>query len=499
MTLSHLRSPALRPVLFAIASGTLFALSLPPYNVEWLGWFTFAPVLVAAARLPRALWAAGAGFLSGIACGVVQIGWRGSGSALNYAWTPFIWIALILAVVCAFASWQRRQWTAGGLPWVLSVARMGVAAEWLTVFTPLPVGVALCQHRNGSLIQIASFTGIWGVSFLLSFVNAALADAALRRKLATLPLAVALTLLSACWAGGAFLEKRAGFMAAEVGTPRLRVAAIQDYSGIEAPAADPDAPVPTGDQPESAVLMRQAAEQGAQLIVGTENAFGYTFVPNDPRSEMNRLAKETGRWLVVGQEMNGDPKPFNCASLVSSNGETVGTHHKIALFLGERQNMQPGDHASAWATPYGKVGLLICFDSCYPAVTRQAVRAGAQIIAMPNYDPPTPHAVLHHLHAALTPFRAVENRVAFIRADPNGRSQIINPWGHIIAETPLYRAQSLVAEVLLGDGAGTLFTRFGDWFAYGCVLIVVAMTWIALAPAKRVAHAGARSRPTTRR
>jgi apolipoprotein N-acyltransferase len=93
---------------------------------------------------------------------------------------------------------------------------------------------------------------------------------------------------------------------------------------------------------------------------------------------------------------------------------------------------------------------------------------------MPNYDPPTPHAILHHLHAALIPFRAVENRVAFVRADPNGLSQIVDPWGRVVAETPLYRAEPLVADVPLGDGHGTLFTRLGDWFAYVCALVMVA-------------------------
>jgi apolipoprotein N-acyltransferase len=84
MTLSLPRpTGGLSVVSLAVASGILFALSLPPRDIEWLGWFAFVPLLVAAARLPRALWAAGAGFLSGITCGVAQVGWRGSGTSLN--------------------------------------------------------------------------------------------------------------------------------------------------------------------------------------------------------------------------------------------------------------------------------------------------------------------------------------------------------------------------------------------------------------------------------
>jgi apolipoprotein N-acyltransferase len=70
---------------------------------------------------------------------------------------------------------------------VLFVACAGVAVEWLTTLSPLPVGIALCQWRAQEFIQIASLAGIWGVSFLLWLVNAAMADLLLRRKPITVP------------------------------------------------------------------------------------------------------------------------------------------------------------------------------------------------------------------------------------------------------------------------------------------------------------------------
>ncbi|GAB4456054.1 MAG: hypothetical protein OHK0029_13320 [Armatimonadaceae bacterium] len=99
------------------------------------------------------------------------------------------------------------------------------------------------------------------------------------------------------------------------------------------------------------------------------------------------------------------------------------------------------------------------------------------MIALPNYDPPTPRASLHHLHAALTPIRAVENRVAYLRADPNGYSQIVNPNGRIVAEAPLYKPAALTATVVFGDGKGTFYTRFGDWFPI-TGLLVAGILWL---------------------
>src|SRR5262249_12798525 len=78
------------------------------------------------------------------------------------------------------ASAARRRWDV--VPWVFWVAAAGVSAEWLSTFAPLPMNVALCQHRTLWLIRIAAITGIWGVSGLLWLSNAALANALLRGR-----------------------------------------------------------------------------------------------------------------------------------------------------------------------------------------------------------------------------------------------------------------------------------------------------------------------------
>jgi len=457
----------LTPLLLALSSGILFALSLPSYNWELLGWFALAPLLAAGARQKRPLETLGLGMIAGVFCGVLHVGWHPAG--LEFAYLPFLWIALVIGIVAAMgtAGFQRWGQRKNGLIWTLFVACAGIFVEWLTTFSPLPVGIALCQHRNIPLIQIASVTGIWGVSFLLWFVNAALADAFLRRRIVTLPVCLA--------AGSLLLAMGNGLITLAAmpssATNSHSVAAVQDYSGIEAIAFGGSEPAP--DAPDRDALTRQAAQRGAKLIVQTEAALGAAYTPDNPNDETNRLAREIGAYLVVGCEEQAQPLPFNSAVLIGPDGIPVGAHHKMHLFLGERQKSQPGTRATAFDTSIGRVGLLICFDSCYTAPTRQAVQAGAQVIALPNYDPPTPRAVLHNLHAALIPFRAVENRVAYVRADPNGQSQIVDPWGRIVAETGMYTAETLIARVPFGDGRGTFFTQWGDWLAYFCTAATI--------------------------
>jgi apolipoprotein N-acyltransferase len=447
-------------LLSALLTGLLFALSLPPFHWEWLGWAAFVPLLLAA-RSRRPLEAVGLGMVAGAFCGVVQAGWNHDTARLFWAYIPFLWLAFLFGVV-ALAS-ARIPETINPIGRVLLIASVGVGGEWLTSFLPLPLNIALCQYQNLPLIQITSLAGIWGVSFLLWWVNAALAECVQRRKFAPLGLGAALVIVSLGY--GAFA------LHTTPARPKLRVAAIQDLTRDEtgdlAPALAAD--------PDRVQMTKDAAARGATLIVWSEESLGGEFTPTDPKDETRQLARKLKTALVVGYSDNARPKPFNCAAFLAPDGTVLGpVHHKVHLYLAEQQTNQSGHRATVVSTQQGPIGLEICFDSCYTGTTRETAQAGARLIAMPNYDPPTPHGILHRLHGAMLPFRAAENGVPFVRADSNGLSQIVDAQGRILAQSPLYVPDILVADVPLGTGHGTFFTRFGDWLAYLCLLIVAA-------------------------
>jgi predicted amidohydrolase len=257
--------------------------------------------------------------------------------------------------------------------------------------------------------------------------------------------------------------------------PRLRVAAIQDYTGRETGDLAPP-PAQYVDAKYREQMTRDAAGKGAQLIVWSEESLGSAFLPESGRDPTIRLVRALKTHLVVGYADRSEPKPFNCAAIIGPDGGVLGVHHKVHLFLGESGNIQPGRGATAFETDIGKIGLEICFDSIYTDVTRRVTQAGAQVVAMPNFDPPTPHGVLHRLHDAMLPFRAVENHVPFVRSDSNGLSEIVDRNGRIVGQSPLYRLDELAGDIRLGDGHGTFFTRAGDWLAYVCVVLAVALS-----------------------
>ena len=455
----------MKPFLLALLTGLLFAFSLPPYNWEWLGWVAFAPLLLAAPGR-RPLEAVGLGIIAGAACGAVQAGWSADTTRLFWAYIPFFWLTFLFGLVAVAAASVADI----GKPVarVLFLASVGITGEWLTSFLPLPLNIGLSQYKFLPLIQISSVTGIWGVSFLLWWVNAALAEWVLRRKLLPLGIGAGLTVLAV---GFGLLSL---FEGAEAPTPTFSVAAIQDLNREETGDL-----APAGSDADRMAMTKQAAARGAKLVVWSEESLGGEFEPSSPKDETRTLARTLDTALVVGYSDSAKPKPFNCAAYIAPDGDVLApVHHKIHLYLSERETNKAGHAATVVNTPQGRMGLEICFDSCYTGTTREEARLGAKLIALPNYDPPTPRGVLHRLHGTMLPFRAVENHLPFVRADSNGQSQIIDSRGVIVGQSPLFVPDVLVGTVNLGDGRGTFFTRWGDWLAYVCLGAAALGVWL---------------------
>jgi apolipoprotein N-acyltransferase len=444
------------PALLAAASGVLLALSLPPFDQEWLGWIALVPLFLASPRR-RPLEAVGLGMVTGLTCGALLVPLNPQAHGFIFALFPFLMLALLLGLGTLAAGWARRRGT--GSRWVAFLACTGVALEWLTLAGPMPLQLALCQWRNLALIQIVSLTGIWGVSLLLWLSNAAVADLLLSRRWRT-PTAALLLLPVAAWLFGAVLTPRGH-------QPRLHVAAAQTYSGQEGSAyLPPGVPVVEPGDPEQ--MSRTAAARGARLIVWPE--LSASFSPDAPEDPALLLARKLKAELVVGYPEPGTPKGYNCAALIGADGRVRGVHRKNYPFLGERRDTNAGTEATAFDTDLGRLGVAICFDTCYPELLRRLARSGAQLIAMPNYDPVAPGGLVHRLHGAVLPFRAVENRIPIVRCDANGMSQVIDATGRVLAQGTFFQPQVVDAEVALGDGKGTLFSRSGDWLPYLCLL-----------------------------
>ena len=232
-------------------------------------------------------------------------------------------------------------------------------------------------------------------------------------------------------------------------------------------------------------LIRQAAAAGAQLIVTPEGSNllqrdrtlmlqALKPLEHDPFVKgVRELAKEFKVWILIGSALvaHGDDKAANRAVLIDADGEVVSTYDKLHMFdvdlpNGDRYResslYEPGAEARLVDTPWGKLGLTICYDMRFPQLYRALAKAGADIIAVPAaFTRPTGEAHWEVLLRA----RAIENGLFILAAAQGGQhedgrgtwghSLAIDPWGRILAEAKGDEPSVVIADLNLDDVEAT--------------------------------------------
>jgi len=236
----------------------------------------------------------------------------------------------------------------------------------------------------------------------------------------------------------------------------MRVAAIQMNSG-----ADVDANLKLADK-----LLAAAAADEVRLAVLPEN---FALMPVKSRDKaahaeqpgqgpiqefLADAARRYGMWLVAGSMPLASPEPervYGACPVYDAQGAEQGCYRKMHLFdvklpdkaesYRESWSMYPGDDIACVASPFGKIGLTICYDVRFPELFRRLVELGATLFTVPAaFTRTTGEAHWHILLRA----RAVENLAYVIAAgqygehadkrETYGHSMIIDPWGRILAE-----------------------------------------------------------------
>ena len=218
-------------------------------------------------------------------------------------------------------------------------------------------------------------------------------------------------------------------------------------------------------------LIRQAGEQGAKLVVLPENfavfntgqmyETGMAEASDNPviRMFLSQQAKLHKVFLVAGTlpiaasnaSVDSNQQRVRAASLLFDDcGEEIARYDKVHLFdahiadghgsYRESDTFEPGDHPVAVDTPYGKIGMSVCYDLRFPELYRILFNQGAELITVPSaFTATTGEAHWEPLLRA----RAIEN-LSYVLASnqcgthgPNretwGHSMIIDPWGKVIA------------------------------------------------------------------
>jgi apolipoprotein N-acyltransferase len=260
-----------------------------------------------------------------------------------------------------------------------------------------------------------------------------------------------------------------------------------------------------------------AARQGAELIVWPEAAAAFLFQPDDHypaelaadanyRSRLLELARTTGKPILFGAPAvgieDGAPGFYNRAYLVSDQGQVESFYDKMQLVpFGEYiplravlgtfvhrivsgfGDMFPGRVQTIFNVGGARLGVLICYESVFPDLTRRAVKRGAEILINITNDAWYGESSAPYQLLAMAAMRSVETKTPMVRVANTGISAVILPTGRITAATPLSVRTTEIQEVAYRPER-TIYTIVGDLFAEICAALGIAgLLWALLWPA----------------
>jgi apolipoprotein N-acyltransferase len=188
-----------------------------------------------------------------------------------------------------------------------------------------------------------------------------------------------------------------------------------------------------------------AKNTNAQIFVLSE----YTLDGGVPDA-LKDWCRTNSRYLVVGgKDFVTNDVYFNTAFVVGTNSDIVFKQAKSVPIQFFHDGL-PAPKPEVWHSPWGEIGICICYDLSYTRVTDELIRQGAQLIICPTMDVADWGRHQHELHARVAPVRAAEYGVPIFRLASSGISQAVTGGGFVVAQTkPFANGEILSAQLAM--------------------------------------------------
>ena len=495
-----------KDVGYSIFSGLLVASLFPPFQFEVLAWIALVPLLwVLEGKKPHEAFTLG--LVSGLVSFGIIIWWvkismaTYGGLPASLAWLITAVLALYLALYPAlFAFFMVRIHAGGSVLTFLLAAPLWVSLELLRAYfmTGFPWALlGYSQYRYLHVIQIADLVGVYGVSFFIVFVNAAIWHFFRFPRKAPFALAIGVSLAAAFVWGYGYL--RLHEVPIETAGAARAVGIVQgnvDQSVKWAPRWRKGILEKMGKLTKNVRERFPKAESTAPpLIVWPEAAAPLVYQRHaSERRYLREIAKDTDSYLLFGvlgrRDVKQGPKLTNSAYLLGPDGAESGRYDKMHLLpFGEYVPLgkllffvkklvpvigafRPGDKPEIFDAAKGKFGVLICFEVIFPRVVRRM--KNAQFLVNITNDAWFGKTAASEQHLSMVAFRAVEFRMPIVRSANTGISALIDPTGAIRVRSPLFEEWIHADVISLKKDAPSVYARVGDTFAYICVFLSVA-------------------------
>ena len=519
----------------AILSGILQVVIFPSPSLYFLCWIALAPLIIAILRARDQdavqLLAEGGssypapaslrqGFLLGYASGIVwYLGscyWIYHTMHVYGGLNSFVSVILLIlfalylglyhglfGILLAISARKRQGYSLRALVlapflWV----SVELARSYITGFPWDLLGTA--QVNNVPLARIATFTGVYGLSFEIALVNAAFAAAALvaSRRRATMLIAAVF---------------------ASVGLQAWQLVPMQapppDHYATLLQANLPLNDVHWDEQKEKDVLLdlqrfsvapKNATSENPGLIVWPEAPAPFFVTDYHFRGTMMQIARDTHSYVIAGSigiENTGSedvqPDLYNSAVLITPDGKWAARYDKNHLvpfgeyipfqsllsfaksLTHEVGSFKSGRDRKLLDLGKYQVGTFICYESIFPNEVRQFADNGANVFVNISDDGWYGDSSAPGQHLNMARMRAIENQRWILRSTNTGITASIDPFGRVVVSAPRnVRAYMEAPYAYVTEK--TFYTEHGDWFPIGCVIISLLALIVRQRPVAQV-------------
>lgn len=461
-----------------VLSAALYYFGASLHPLPWLTWLAPLPLAWLAPRM-QARWLMLAALAAGTLGALSQ--WHYLHGVIALPLAVIVPITVFPGVLLALCLWLYRRLVlrGRGIAAALAMPALWVALEYGRALGS-PHGtfgsLAYTQMDVLPVLQIASITGLWGISFLLLLVPGALAVMLTRGVTGRTRLAVGVVLVLAM---GATLA----FGLARLYTPvtdSLRIGLASIEKPIRPALASP-AGQALVDRYVGAIDRLAAA--GARVVVTPETAFATaeTTVP-----AFADAARRHDLLLAAGIDAKDAPGgERNALWVFRRELASPATYAKHHLIPGFEDQYTPGS-GYTMLDGWPRIGLAICKDMDFHDIGRAYAARNAQLLLVPAWD----FGVDGWLHGRMAIMRGVESGFAIARAARSGRLTLSDDRGRVVAEASSEQQDAEVVGDLPLRASRTLYAQWGDWFAWLDLALLAVTLVLAWTPAGRAGAEG---------
>ena len=503
--------------ILPILSGVLLTLAYPPYDLEFLAWVALIPLLwflsLKSVSIKKAL-------IGGTIFGVLFFGKLFS---WLFAAAPFDWLGItqektapvfiiliilwiiqtvFLGLFFGVFSWFLKLSfkNFSKLSFLIIIPALWIILEYLRAwgFSILWLGkesllgphwtfgnLAYTLHSKITLIQIADIAGIYGISFLIVFVNVALFLIFKKKNWIIL---VILVLVALTWSGyGVYKSK-----SYEVKPHKVKIALLQtnfSSSGEFNPYQKKEVfktIVDLFQTPNKADIIIAPEGFGIVSLTGDLEIAKYLLKDFWQKGQIyleneKVIEKEKVKSRLFYYDLNEEePIAFHDKMLLVPNGEFLPYLSKALLsiysfdMMKERRFYEQGEKIKIGKTPKGNIGGTICSSILSPSLQRQMTKKGAEFLVVVSSDAPFHGSkTLLAQNLAMSKLRAVENRRYFAQTTNMGYSFLLNPKGETIIKGSKLGNKILFGDIYLSNKK-TIYTKFGDWIIIFALILILS-------------------------